>query len=121
MMKMSMTIIMAMLISITLMIVCTIISKSSIMDREKMSPFECGFDPMNSPRTPFSIHFFLIAVLFLIFDIEIAIILPIIITTKWTMTSMWIGTILGIIMALILGLYYEWNNGMLQWYKWDYS
>nr|AVJ52391.1 NADH dehydrogenase subunit 3 [Agonosoma flavolineatum] len=107
----------ALFISMALMILCTIISKSTIMDREKMSPFECGFDPMNSSRIPFSIHFFLIAVLFLIFDIEIAIILPIIITMKWTMTWTWIGTILGFITILILGLYYEWNNGMLEWSK----
>nr|AVJ52427.1 NADH dehydrogenase subunit 3 [Stethaulax marmoratus] len=116
-MKVFIAIILSLTISSALMLLCTIISKSSIMDREKMSPFECGFDPMNSPRTPFSIHFFLIAVLFLIFDIEIAIILPIIITMKWTMTSMWIGTILVFIMVLIMGLYYEWNNGMLEWSK----
>nr|AVJ52415.1 NADH dehydrogenase subunit 3 [Odontoscelis lineola] len=109
------SVMMAFIISIALMLMCTIISKSSIMDREKMSPFECGFDPMNSPRTPFSIHFFLIAVLFLIFDIEIAIILPIIITMKMTITKIWIGTILGFIIILTLGLYYEWKNGMLEW------
>nr|AVJ52407.1 NADH dehydrogenase subunit 3 [Homaemus proteus] len=115
--KVMITITIAMTISLTLMIMCSVISKTSITDREKMSPFECGFDPMNSPRIPFSVHFFLIAVLFLIFDIEIAIILPIIITTKWTMTWTWIGTILVFIMVLIMGLYYEWNNGMLEWYK----
>nr|AVJ52408.1 NADH dehydrogenase subunit 3 [Hotea curculionoides] len=120
-MKVIITTMLALMIASALMIMCTIISKSSIMDREKMSPFECGFDPMNSPRTPFSIHFFLIAVLFLIFDIEIAIILPIIITMKWSLTSAWIGTILGFIIILILGLYYEWNNGMLEWSKWGYS
>nr|AVJ52417.1 NADH dehydrogenase subunit 3 [Odontotarsus robustus] len=116
-MKVLMAVLLSMTIAMALMLLCTIISKSSIMDREKMSPFECGFDPMDSPRTPFSIHFFLIAVLFLIFDIEIAIILPIIITMKWTMTTAWIGTILGFIMILIIGLYYEWNNGMLEWSK----
>nr|AVJ52395.1 NADH dehydrogenase subunit 3 [Calliphara nobilis] len=111
------SVILAMLISVALMMMCTIISKSSIMDREKMSPFECGFDPMNSSRSPFSIQFFLIAVLFLIFDIEIAIILPIIITMKWNLTMMWIMTITFFIIILILGLYYEWNNGVLEWTK----
>nr|AVJ52411.1 NADH dehydrogenase subunit 3 [Lamprocoris roylii] len=107
--------IMAFIISTMLMLMCTIISKSSIMDREKMSPFECGFDPMNSPRSPFSIQFFLIAVLFLIFDIEIAIILPIIITMKLNLTSTWVATITMFIIILTLGLYYEWNNGVLEW------
>nr|AVJ52389.1 NADH dehydrogenase subunit 3 [Acantholomidea porosa] len=115
--KVFISIMLSLLITMTLMVLCTIISKSSILDWEKMSPFECGFDPMNSSRSPFSIHFFLIAVLFLIFDIEIAIILPIIITMKSTMTMMWIGTILMFIIILILGLYYEWNNGMLEWTK----
>nr|AVJ52409.1 NADH dehydrogenase subunit 3 [Hyperoncus lateritius] len=116
-----MSIMLATIISLTLMVLCTIISKSSIMDREKMSPFECGFDPMSSSRSPFSIQFFLIAVLFLIFDIEIAILLPIIITMKSTMTSMWMMTIMMFIFTLIAGLYYEWNNGVLEWSKWGCS
>nr|AVJ52430.1 NADH dehydrogenase subunit 3 [Tetrarthria variegata] len=115
-----MTIFMAFMIAMLLMMMCTIISKSSIMDREKMSPFECGFDPMNSSRSPFSIQFFLIAVLFLIFDIEIAILLPIIITMK-NVTYMWILTIIVFITVLIMGLYYEWNNGVLEWSKWGCS
>nr|AVJ52420.1 NADH dehydrogenase subunit 3 [Poecilocoris rufigenis] len=117
MMKMLISITTAFFISFMLMLLCTIISKSSIKDREKMSPFECGFNPMNSSRSPFSIQFFLIAVLFLIFDIEIAILLPIIITMKWNMTDMWIFTIMMFIIILIMGLYYEWNNGVLDWSK----
>nr|AAK55284.1 NADH dehydrogenase subunit 3 [Tectocoris diophthalmus] len=116
MMKVMIIIMLAVMITIIIMIMCTVISKSSIYDREKMSPFECGFNPMNSARMPFSVQFFLIAVLFLIFDIEIAIILPIIITMKWTMTSMWIMIIMSFVIILTMGLYYEWKNGMLEWY-----
>nr|AVJ52390.1 NADH dehydrogenase subunit 3 [Acanthosoma nigrodorsum] len=115
MFMMMMTAMMAMMIPIMLMTICATISKSSIKDREKMSPFECGFDPMSSARTPFSIQFFLIAVLFLIFDVEIAILLPVIITMKWSMSMMWIITISSFMLVLIMGLLHEWKNGMLDW------
>nr|YP_009694526.1 NADH dehydrogenase subunit 3 [Eurydema qinlingensis]QEI26511.1 NADH dehydrogenase subunit 3 [Eurydema qinlingensis] len=103
------------MMSFLVMIMCSLISKTSKKDYEKMSPFECGFDPKSSARSPFSIQFFLIAVLFLIFDIEIAIMLPIILTMKWNMSSTWIITILMFIIILIIGLYHEWNNGVLKW------
>nr|QWX95701.1 NADH-ubiquinone oxidoreductase chain 3 [Plaxiscelis limbata] len=115
MMKVMMSITMAAMISLMLMIICTIISKTSITDREKMSPFECGFDPKSSARSPFSIQFFLIAILFLIFDVEIAIILPMIITLKTSNLMSWSLTMITFITILIMGLYYEWKNGMLEW------
>nr|QPA36041.1 NADH dehydrogenase subunit 3 [Camarochiloides weiweii] len=107
----------ALIISTTLMIICSTISKKTIMDREKMSPFECGFDPKSSPRMPFSIQFFLIAVLFLIFDIEIVIILPMIITLKMSFMMTWFFTTTMFIIILLIGLYHEWNNGVLEWAK----
>nr|AND96093.1 NADH deshydrogenase subunit 3 [Onthophagus falculatus] len=100
-----------------LIIISSIVSKKSFMDREKNSPFECGFDPKSSARMPFSLHFFLIAVIFLIFDVEITLLIPIIsilkISNIWNFNSIMIFFLL----ILLIGLYYEWNQGALTWTK----
>nr|YP_010001022.1 NADH dehydrogenase subunit 3 [Pteruthius melanotis]QOD96960.1 NADH dehydrogenase subunit 3 [Pteruthius melanotis] len=84
-------------------------------DPEKLSPYECGFDPLGSARLPFSIRFFLVAILFLLFDLEIALLLPL----PWaiqlqnpTTTLMWAS---ALIVLLTAGLVYEWAQGGLEW------
>nr|WNH37095.1 NADH dehydrogenase subunit 3 [Cyttopsis rosea] len=84
-------------------------------DYEKLSPYECGFDPLGSARLPFSLRFFLIAILFLLFDLEIALLLPL----PWanqlqdpTLTFILTATML---ILLTLGLVYEWAQGGLEW------
>nr|YP_009743907.1 NADH dehydrogenase subunit 3 [Orecta lycidas]QIE12681.1 NADH dehydrogenase subunit 3 [Orecta lycidas] len=105
------------IISNIMMFMSVILSKKSFMDREKCSPFECGFDPKSSARMPFSLHFFLITVIFLIFDIEIALIFPIIITLKLTNIFINMKISFFFICILLLGLYHEWNQNMLNWTK----
>nr|AFQ62191.1 NADH dehydrogenase subunit 3 [Hydroporus palustris] len=102
-------------IALITMLISSILSKKTFMDREKNSPFECGFDPINSARLPFSIQFFLIAVIFLIFDVEIALLFPMIMIMKISnlITLMW--TTFFFILILLMGLYHEWNNGALNW------
>nr|UPL65707.1 NADH dehydrogenase subunit 3 [Dalader distanti] len=117
MMQIALSMVAATMISMMLMILCSSISKKTAMDREKMSPFECGFDPKPSTRLPFSLQFFLIAVLFLIFDVEIAMILPMIMTMKTSNIMSWALTMTVFITILIMGLYYEWKSGMLEWNK----
>nr|UBD07375.1 NADH dehydrogenase subunit 3 [Synapturanus sp. MZUSP 159223] len=86
-------------------------------DSEKLSPYECGFNPIASARLPYSMRFFLVAILFLLFDLEIALLLP----SPWAsqfpspfITVMWVTIIL---LILTLGLVYEWFNGGLEWAK----
>nr|YP_010895073.1 NADH dehydrogenase subunit 3 [Cyphipelta rufocyanea]WJW73599.1 NADH dehydrogenase subunit 3 [Cyphipelta rufocyanea] len=102
-------------LSIVVMMLATILSKKSYTDREKSSPFECGFDPMSSSRLPFSLKFFLITIIFLIFDVEIALILPMILTINYSNILMWSITSTMFILILLIGLYHEWNQGMLNW------
>nr|WAB70184.1 NADH dehydrogenase subunit 3 [Trachycephalus coriaceus] len=84
-------------------------------DSEKLSPYECGFDPLGSARLPYSMRFFLVAILFLLFDLEIALLLP----TPWatqlpspSFTILWSSIIL---ILLTLGFIYEWTQGGLEW------
>nr|YP_008758323.1 NADH dehydrogenase subunit 3 [Rhodeus sinensis]AGX85307.1 NADH dehydrogenase subunit 3 [Rhodeus sinensis] len=84
-------------------------------DAEKLSPYECGFDPLGSARLPFSLRFFLVAILFLLFDLEIALLLPL----PWgdqlfnpAGTFFWATMVL---VLLTLGLIYEWTQGGLEW------
>nr|YP_009116477.1 NADH dehydrogenase subunit 3 [Cherax bicarinatus]AJD80505.1 NADH dehydrogenase subunit 3 [Cherax bicarinatus] len=102
-------------ITALIMIFSSILSKKTIIDREKMSPFECGFDPKTSARLPFSLRFFLIAVVFLIFDVEITLILPLAHISPLTDIFSWWFTGLFFLLILLLGLYYEWYKGALEW------
>nr|ACH82218.1 NADH dehydrogenase subunit 3 [Crithagra burtoni] len=84
-------------------------------DSEKLSPYECGFDPLGSARLPFSIRFFMVAILFLLFDLEIALLLPLPWATQLespTTTLIWTSILL---LLLTLGLIYEWIQGGLEW------
>nr|YP_010004086.1 NADH dehydrogenase subunit 3 [Gryposmylus pennyi]QNR01166.1 NADH dehydrogenase subunit 3 [Gryposmylus pennyi] len=104
-----------MLISFITMFISSILSKKSFCDREKNSPFECGFDPKSSARLPFSLHFFLIAIIFLIFDVEIALLLPMILIMNYSNMFSWLLVSIFFILILLIGLYHEWNQGALNW------
>nr|YP_010947377.1 NADH dehydrogenase subunit 3 [Prismosticta microprisma]WGO62405.1 NADH dehydrogenase subunit 3 [Prismosticta microprisma] len=103
------------IISNLMMFLSIILSKKSTLDREKCSPFECGFDPKSKTRIPFSLHFFLITIIFLIFDVEIALILPIMLLFKMVNFLTWSSISIFFFMILLIGLYHEWNQNMLNW------
>nr|AYM84953.1 NADH dehydrogenase subunit 3 [Abracris sp. OR222] len=115
MLTMTTSIIISLTLPTIVMLIASILSKKMIYDREKSSPFECGFDPKSSSRMPFSIQFFLIAVIFLIFDVEIALILPIIIIMKTSNIIVWTISTMSFICILMGGLLHEWKQGALKW------
>nr|YP_010956777.1 NADH dehydrogenase subunit 3 [Chasmodes bosquianus]WMY89883.1 NADH dehydrogenase subunit 3 [Chasmodes bosquianus] len=105
-------------ISITLSGILAIVSfwlPQMSPDHEKLSPYECGFDPLGSARLPFSMRFFLVAILFLLFDLEIALLLPLPWGDQLPLpldTFVWATFIL---VLLTIGLIYEWTQGGLEW------
>nr|QLM01560.1 NADH dehydrogenase subunit 3 [Palaemon longirostris] len=104
-----------MILTTIVMLISSLLAKKTITDREKCSPFECGFDPKGSARLPFSLRFFLIAIIFLIFDVEITLLLPLISTLSLTKINTWVVTGTFFLLVLLIGLYHEWNNGALEW------
>nr|YP_009526275.1 NADH dehydrogenase subunit 3 [Neolucanus maximus]AXU40289.1 NADH dehydrogenase subunit 3 [Neolucanus maximus] len=103
------------LLSTIMMVMASILSKKTFVDREKSSPFECGFDPKSSARLPFSLQFFLIAVIFLIFDVEIVLLIPLVPTMSLSNMSSFLLVSTLFLIILLGGLYHEWNQGALKW------
>lgn len=83
------------------------------MDLEKTSGYECGFDPFNDARDPFYIQFYIIALLFIIFDIEVIFFLPFIAALKY-ITFIGYSFMLLFILMLIISLYHEWNKKCIE-------
>jgi NADH-quinone oxidoreductase subunit A len=83
-------------------------------DSEKLSPYECGFEPFDDSRMKFDVRYYLVAILFIIFDLEIAFLFP------WAISLDAIGTFglvsMGIfLLILVVGFIFEWKKGALEW------
>nr|YP_010000996.1 NADH dehydrogenase subunit 3 [Panurus biarmicus]QOD96934.1 NADH dehydrogenase subunit 3 [Panurus biarmicus] len=105
-------------LSLTLSIILTILNfwlAQMNPDSEKLSPYECGFDPLGTARLPFSIRFFLVAILFLLFDLEIALLLPLPWATQLQTPTTTLAWTTILLLLLTLGLIYEWIQGGLEW------
>ena len=83
-------------------------------DEEKLSPYECGFEAFDDSRMKFDVRYYLVAILFIIFDLEIAFLFP------WAVSLDTVGRFgiaaMGIFLAiLVVGFIYEWKKGALEW------
>nr|YP_010411488.1 NADH dehydrogenase subunit 3 [Callirhopalus sedakowii]URN73819.1 NADH dehydrogenase subunit 3 [Callirhopalus sedakowii] len=105
------------LIMMILLLILNISSKKTFSDQEKNSPFECGFDPKNSARMPFSLQFFLIAVIFIIFDVELTLLLPMVLAMKTSNFFYYSITMVIFVLILLISLFHEWSQGALDWTK----
>jgi NADH-quinone oxidoreductase subunit A len=83
-------------------------------DSEKLSPYECGFAAFDDARRKFDVRFYLVAILFIIFDLEVAFLFP------WAVSLAKIGafgfwSMMGFLGILTVGFIYEWKKGALEW------
>jgi len=106
------------------LLVCTLVSVAFFLisysvsvqknDTEKLSPYECGFDPFDDARNVFDVRFYLVAILFIIFDLEISFLFP------WCL-ALGLLPIFGywvmffFLLLLTFGFLYEWKKGALEW------
>lgn len=111
------TILISILISFILAIIIFFLSfflVTKVSDLEKISAYECGFDPFEDARNIFDVRFYLVAILFIIFDLEITFLFP------WS-TSInnisWfaLNTMLIFLILLTIGFVYEWKKGAISW------
>ena len=83
-------------------------------DSEKLSAYECGFEPFEDARVKFDVRFYLVAILFIIFDLEVAFLFP------WAISLSLIGLVgylsmMIFLLILTVGFVYEWKKGALDW------
>ena len=83
-------------------------------DSEKQSPYECGFEPFEDARMQFDVRYYLVAILFIIFDLEIAFFFP------WAVALRDVGMVgfwamMLFLAVLVIGFIYEWRKGALEW------
>ena len=100
-------------IAITMMLASFIFSSNN-PDKEKLSAYECGFEAFDDARGRFDVRFYLVAILFIIFDLEVAFLFP------WAISLKSIGyfgfwSMIIFLIILTIGFIYEWKKGALEW------
>ena len=103
----------AAVIGISLLVLGRLIGPRSL-EREKLAPYECGFEAFEDARAKFDVRYYLIAILFIVFDLEIAFVFP------WALVFRELGVFglveMGVFLALlVIGFVYVWKKGALEW------
>nr|YP_009515546.1 NADH dehydrogenase subunit 3 [Kumanoa ambigua]AVK39511.1 NADH dehydrogenase subunit 3 [Kumanoa ambigua] len=83
-------------------------------NQEKTSAYECGFNPFDNARATFDVRFYLVAILFLVFDLEISFLFPwSVVLNNLPLLGFW--TMVTFLSILLVGFFYEWYKGALEW------
>lgn len=103
----------ATLVSVVVMVLPKVLAKEK-PQKDKLSGYECGFEPFGDARGKFDIRFYLVAILFIIFDLEVAFLIP------WAINLKAIGafgfwSMMVFLLVLTVGFIYEWKKGALDW------
>jgi len=98
----------------TAMILASVVLAKQNPNSEKLSPYECGFEPFEDARVRFDVRYYLVAILFIIFDLEVAFLFP------WAVSLGDIGlfgfwSMIVFLGVLTVGFAYEWRKGALEW------
>ena len=97
-----------------IIVVASLVVTPQHPDREKLSSYECGFEPFEDARGRFDVRFYLVAILFIIFDLEVAFLFP------WAVSLGSVGlfgfwSMMAFLTVLTIGFVYEWRKGALEW------
>lgn len=106
-------------VGVGLILTCLIFGASYLLsillpDTEKLSTYECGFDPYEDARNPFEVRFYLVAILFLVFDLETVFVFPWAVSVSH-LSSLGFWAIVDFLVELTLGFVYAWKIGALEW------
>lgn len=103
----------SLLLSILIFTISYVLSSKSI-EKEKVSAYECGFNPFEDARNQFDVRFYLVAILFIIFDLEVSFLFPWAVTlNQLTLIGFW--SMFIFLLILTIGFIYEWKKGALEW------
>jgi NADH-quinone oxidoreductase subunit A len=97
-----------------IIVIASMVLARQVPDSEKLSPYECGFEPFDDARSKFDVRFYLVSILFIIFDLEVAFLFP------WAVSLGKIGlfgfwSMMVFLLILTVGFIYEWKKGALEW------
>lgn len=103
------------LIVLLLKAISSLIVEYSLLNREELTSYECGFEHHNLSRVPFSLRYFFLTLIFLLFDLEIILILFFPYSMFFSLSFFSLFAVMFFIVFLFIGLLYEWKDGRLEW------